>query len=429
MASETKFKETEIGMIPEEWNTISIDKVKSENHYAVAMGPFGSNITKDNFIDSGVPVIRGGNIEDFRFNEEDFVHVSEEKAEELKASSAVSGDIVITHRGTLGQVGIIPENSKYSKYIVSQSQMKLTCNEKIVNPFFVYYFLKSKKGQYLLLRNKSQTGVPAIARPTTSLKEIKIPLPLLEEQNSIVDTLRFLDNKIELNRQMNKTLEQIAQTLFKHWFIDFEFPDENGNPYKSSGGRMVDSELGEIPEGWGVKKVDEILELAYGKALKEDIRIPGSTPVYGSNGQVGWHNQKLVDGPGIVVGRKGNPGTVTWVHMHFYPIDTTFYVIPKGSVKSLYYLLYALKKQDLPSLAADSAVPGLNRNIVYMNKIIVPHISTLDLFDVYLNNIHQKIQVNKEQSRVLGSIRDFILPKLLSGELSVEAAKLAEEEG
>ncbi|MDD4523855.1 MAG: restriction endonuclease subunit S, partial [Methanosarcina sp.] len=329
MASETKFKETEIGMIPEEWNTISIDKVKSENHYAVAMGPFGSNITKDNFIDSGVPVIRGGNIEDFRFNEEDFVHVSEEKAEELKASSAVSGDIVITHRGTLGQVGIIPENSKYSKYIVSQSQMKLTCNEKIVNPFFVYYFLKSKKGQYLLLRNKSQTGVPAIARPTTSLKEIKIPLPLLEEQNSIVDTLRFLDNKIELNRQMNKTLEQIAQTLFKHWFIDFEFPDENGNPYKSSGGRMVDSELGEIPEGWGVKKVDEILELAYGKALKEDIRIPGSTPVYGSNGQVGWHNQKLVDGPGIVVGRKGNPGTVNWVHTHFYPIDTTFYVIPK----------------------------------------------------------------------------------------------------
>ncbi|MDD2340766.1 MAG: restriction endonuclease subunit S [Methanosarcina sp.] len=421
MASETKFKETEIGMIPEEWNTISIDKVKSENHYAVAMGPFGSNITKDNFIDSGVPVIRGGNIEDFRFNEEDFVHVSEEKAEELKASSAVSGDIVITHRGTLGQVGIIPENSKYSKYIVSQSQMKLTCNEKIVNPFFVYYFLKSKKGQYLLLRNKSQTGVPAIARPTTSLKEIKIPLPLLEEQNSIVDTLRFLDNKIELNRQMNKTLEQIAQTLFKHWFIDFEFPDENGNPYKSSGGRMVDSELGEIPEGWGVKKVDEILELAYGKALKEDIRIPGSTPVYGSNGQVGWHNQKLVDGPGIVVGRKGNPGTVNWVHTHFYPIDTTFYVIPKNLVRSLYYLLYALKKQDLPSLAADSAVPGLNRNMVYMNKMIVPKKNILDLFDVYLNNIYQKIQVNEEQSRVLGSIRDSLLPKLMSGKIRVQA--------
>ncbi|NLC92561.1 MAG: restriction endonuclease subunit S, partial [Treponema sp.] len=116
-----------------------------------------------------------------------------------------------------------------------------------------------------------------------------------------------------------------------------------------------------------------------------------------------------------------NPGTVNWVHTHFYPIDTTFYVIPKNLVRSLYYLLYALKKQDLPSLAADSAVPGLNRNMVYMNKMIVPKKNILDLFDVYLNNIYQKIQVNEEQSRVLGSILDSLLPKLMSGKIRVQA--------
>ncbi|MDY0130225.1 MAG: restriction endonuclease subunit S, partial [Methanosarcina vacuolata] len=101
-------------------------------------------------------------------------------------------------------------------------------------------------------------------------------------------------------------------------------------------------------------------------------------------------------------------------------IDTTFYAVPKGPVKSLYYLLYALKKQDLPSLAADSAVPGLNRNMVYMNKMIVPETDVLDLFNIYLNNIYQKIQMNEEQSRVLGSIRDYLLPKLMSGKIRVE---------
>src|SRR5208337_3895841 len=94
-------------------------------------------------------------------------------------------------------------------------------------------------------------------------------------------------------------------------------------------------------------------------------------PVYGSNGQIGWHDERLVKGPGIIVGRKGNPGTVVWSQTDFFPIDTTFYVIPRGTA-SLHYLLYVLKSQDLPSLSADSAVPGLNRNIAYMNNILVP---------------------------------------------------------
>ena len=130
--------------------------------------------------------------------------------------------------------------------------------------------------------------------------------------------------------------------------------------------KLVDSELGEIPEGWEVKILGNLLELTYGKALKADNRKQdGETPVYGSNGQVGWHNMSLVRGPGIVVGRKGNPGTVTWAHSNFFPIDTTFYVVPKNDKNILYFLYFALKSQNLSSLAADSAVPGLNRNLAY----------------------------------------------------------------
>ena len=139
--------------------------------------------------------------------------------------------------------------------------------------------------------------------------------------------------------------------------------------------------------------------------------------MYGSNGQVGWHDEKLVDGPGIIVGRKGNPGIVTWSHTVFYPIDTTFYVVPKSPIQSMYYLFHALRQQDLPSLGADSAVPGLNRNIAYMNRMIAPSSKTMNLFDTHLKELYKKIQSNDEQSHTLAMIRDALLPKLMSGEI------------
>lgn len=331
---------------------------------------------------------------------------------------------------------------------------------------FLFYWMASKQFVDDVTRASEGTRMPRAKWEIAA----KFKKPKSENEKEIGFKLRILDKKIAINRQINQTLEAMAQAIFKSWFVDFEpvkakiaaieagedaenvtravmsaisgksdeeldqlqtEQPEHYTQLKTTAelfpAAMQDSELKRIPVGWEVKKVNEILELAYGKPLKEDTRLPGNIPVYGSNGQVGWHNQKLVDGPGIVVGRKGNPGTVTWVHTDLYPIDTTFYVIPKSPIKSLYYLLYALKKQYLPSLAADSAVPGLNRNIVYMNKIIVPQRYILDLFDVYLNNIHQKIHANKEQSRVLESIRDSLLPKLLSGELSVDVAEFAEE--
>jgi type I restriction enzyme S subunit len=189
-----------------------------------------------------------------------------------------------------------------------------------------------------------------------------------------------------------------------------------------------DSQLGKIPKGWRVKTLGEVLELAYGKALKEDNRRPGNIPVYGSNGQIGWHDEQLVDSPGIVVGRKGNPGTVIWCPTAFFPIDTTFYVVPKDSIQSKYYLLYALRFQDLPSLNANSAVPGLNRNLAYMNHILVPPSKSLSLFDSYVQGVYEKIQANNEQSSTLTAIRDTLLPKLMSGEIRVkEAEKILED--
>jgi type I restriction enzyme S subunit len=273
---------------------------------------------------------------------------------------------------------------------------------------FKYYLLKSVGLEWM----NSDSAVPGLNREAAHAR--RILMPPLSEQRAIAHILGTLDDKIELNRRMNQTLEAIAQALFKSWFVDFE-------PFRDQG--MQGSPLGEIPGGWKVRKIGEVLELKYGKGLREDGRQPGDIPVYGSNGQVGWHNMSLVKGPGIVVGRKGNPGTVIWVPTHFFPIDTTFFVEAKRPIQSMAYLFYALRSLDLPSLAADSAVPGLNRNMAYMSDILVPPAKILSEFDSYANPFMQKVYANEKESRNLADIRDTLLPKLLSREIQVKEAE------
>lgn len=296
---------------------------------------------------------------------------------------------------------------------------------------FAYYLLKSLG----LDRFNFDSAVPGLNRNTAHCRRITVPL--LPEQHTIAHILGALDDKIELNRQMNQTLEAIAAAIFKSWFVDFD-PMRAKRDGRDSGppkeiadlfpDRFEDSELGEIPKGWKVSKLGDVIDLAYGKALKASNRIPGNVPVYGSNGPVGFHNEALVKGPGIVVGRKGNPGIVTWSSRDFYPIDTTFYVVPKGSVSSLFYLFYALKAQDLPSLSADSAVPGLNRNLAYMSQVLVPSKLVLSALDKQVIPLFEKIEANEDESHSLSSLRDALLPKLLSGELRVPDAERFIEE-
>ena len=269
------------------------------------------------------------------------------------------------------------------------------------------------------------------AIPSTSREDfygLPVRVPPLPEQRAIAHILGTLDDKIELNRRMNQTLEEMARAIFQDWFVDFgpvRAKLESRDPYLPPElwdlfpDRLVDSELGEIPEGWEVKELGELIELAYGKALKANDRKDGSVPVYGSNGQIGRHDEKLVDGPGIVVGRKGNPGVVTWAHSDFFPIDTAFYVVPKDDGQRLSFLLYALIAQDLQSVSADSAVPGLNRNLAYMNKQVVPGRKLMDVFSSYFKPIYARRHCLEEESRQLAAQRDALLPKLVSGEARV----------
>ncbi len=189
----------------------------------IAMGPFGSNIKVSCFVDSGVPVLNGSNLEGFSLSEKAFRYVTEEKADSLNKANAHRGDIVITHRGTLGQIVFIPQDSRYDRYVISQSQFRVRCNDKVLPEYLVYYF-HTPIGQYKLLSNASQVGVPALARPSSTFQQIEVTLPELSIQKRVVEIITTIQRKIENNQELNDNLEQQAATYFQELFIN------NANP-------------------------------------------------------------------------------------------------------------------------------------------------------------------------------------------------------
>jgi type I restriction enzyme S subunit len=359
-----------------------------------AMGPFGSNIKAENFVDFGVPVIRGTNFNFDKFVGGDFVFLTDEKADQLKSSNCFPGDLVFTHRGTIGQVGLIPEGH-FQRYVISQSGMKLSVKKDILDKDFLFYFFKSSVGKHELLQHEAQVGVPSISNPLTSLKSVNILLPPLPEQRAIAAVLSSLDDKIDLLHRQNKTLEALAETLWRKMFI------EDANP------------------NWKKGKLGDLIELCYGKALKAGSRKPGEYPVLGSNGIVGYHNEFLVKGPGIVIGRKGTLGIVNYIAQNFFPIDTTFYVKSKTNSGKLYYEYFLLKTFALEDLNSDSAVPGLNRENAHAMEVIVPTLYAVIKYNTISEPLFSKQLHNSLQIHSLSTLRDGLLPKLMSGDVKV----------
>ena len=183
------------------FETMKIADLVSE----ISMGPFGSNIKVECFVEEGIPVLNGSNLGGFALKEDSFRYVTEEKADSLGKANAHRGDVVITHRGTLGQIVFIPQDSLHDRYVISQSQFRVKCNEKILPEYLVYYF-HTRIGQHKLLSNASQVGVPALARASTTFQTIEIEVPDLESQRKIVRLLETIRQKVEVNNAINENL-------------------------------------------------------------------------------------------------------------------------------------------------------------------------------------------------------------------------------
>lgn len=254
----------------------------------------------------------------------------------------------------------------------------------------------------------------SISRGTTQdnlsldkLLSFEIPTPPLPTQRKIAAILSAYDDLIENNTRRIAILEEMVQALYREWFVHFRFPG-----YEQVA--LVDSDLGPIPEGWEVKQLGDVIELAYGRGLRKSDRVSGSYPVYGSSGVIGYHEESLVEGPGIIVGRKGNVGTVFWSDDDFYPIDTVFYV---QTDVCLHYVYYNLQHQNF--ISTDTAVPGLSRNQAYFLPFLIPDTEIAREFQRFIGPIFQQVRNLRSRSDYLRHTRDLLLPRLVSGEVDV----------
>lgn len=408
----------------EEWKEYKVAELIEE----ISMGPFGSNIKRDNYVDSGVPYLNGSNLTSYKLNEESFNYVTEEKAKSLGRCVAKRGDIIVTHRGTIGQISYIPYNSKYEHYLTGNSQFRLTVNNNVIRPdFFVYYF-HTRMGQHRLLANASQVGVPALARPTSTFKEVLVPVPRMEVQDKIVGILHSLDDKIEVNRRINENLEQQAQALFKSWFVDFD-------PFKDQ--PFVESELGMIPQGWRVESLSSIADYINGLAMQKYRPVEGEKglPVLKIK-ELGQGNiddnselcspsligdKYIINDGDIIFSWSGTLMVKIWCGGKCGLNQHLFVVVPNSYPKWFVYQWTRFHLDNFIRIAKDKAVTmgHIKRGELDKAKVIIPEGLDLKKIDAMMKPIHQQIISHEKESRRLAELRDTLLPRLMSGELRV----------
>ena len=430
-----------------EWIDATVSEIAAPVRNALVGGPFGSNLVSADYVGIGVPVIRGQNMGS-RWVSGDFAYVSDDKADSLSGNLARPGDIVFTQRGTLGQVSIVPEGP-FDRYLVSQSQMKLTVNTEVADPIFCYYQFRSEVQQDYIRLNAIQTGVPhtnlGILRNTPLL------LPPLSEQRAIAHILGTLDDKIELNRRRNQTLEAMARALFQDWFVDFGpvrakmecqepylpadlwqlFPDrldDEGKPEGWEMGTLADfADLN--PESWSKKNAPqeiEYVDLANTKlgTIESAARLSWS--------EAPSRAQRILRTGDTIVGtvRPGN-GSYSLIAEDGLTGSTGFAVLrPKQSAYRELVFLAATSSESierLSHLADGAAYPAVRPDVVSALPVAKPDRNSLDdlmkAFSKAAGKWIDSMEHNKMESKGLAQLRDTLLPKLISGELRIKDAE------
>jgi type I restriction enzyme, S subunit len=462
------------------WPIVTVDDIKADGKGSIAIGPFGSRMKSDCYVDKGIPVIRGTNITGGPTFKGDFVCITKEKADSLGSSNVYKNDLVFPHRGSIGEVGIILEDKRY---VLSSSLMKLTCDMNKVNPVFLYYFFKSRIGRHELLKNASQVGTPGIGQPLTSLKSIEFRLPPLDKQNEIGDILSSLDKKIDINSETNQTLEQIAQAIFKSWFVDFDpvkakietlaagasaddaelaamcvisaktldelksLKASNPEEFNKLADtvslfpeKLVESELGLIPEGWKVSTLSSLIQLTGGGTPKrsEERYWNGDIPWFSVRDVPSGSNVFVVDTDEKITELGLNKSSTKLL-----PKGTTI-ITARGTVGKLALVgtdmcmnqsCYGIRGKEVGDFYnyfnLNEAVSTLQRNThgAVFDTITTKTFDTYSMafggvelankFDAIVAPLLQKIEANVRQNIELSTLRDTLLPKLLSGEIEL----------
>lgn len=338
-----------------------------------------------------------------------------------------ASDLYISIVGTIGLVGSVPAALDGANLTENAAKI-CEIDTSRVDARYLSYYLRSAAGQSAIRSLTVGSTQPKLA--LFRIEQIEVPCPAIDVQRAVADLLGALDDRVTVLRETNATLEAIAQALFKSWFVDFD-PARAKRDGRAPEGMdeataalfpdiFEGSDLGQVPKGWRPCRLDSLLELAYGKALKAESRRPGPVPVYGSGGVTGWHDTAYVEEPSIVVGRKGTVGSLYWESRPFFPIDTVFYV---KTLLPMSYCFELLKTLGLQGMNTDAAVPGLNRENVY--RLLVPSVPdrVIAAFDAVVSSIRRRIDHNAGHAETLAALRDTLLPRLISGQLRLSEAQ------
>jgi len=397
----------------------------------------------------GVPVIKIKNIQnDFvtlgasQYIEDDILKRNYKSVEKFYVQD---NEILISMTGA-GSVGRVGLTSIDNLALLNQRVGKFVPDEKNLNKEYLYHILTSEYFQRLLFNKGQGSGQPNLS--PDEILEVEIPWPSYEEQVVIGSALHNLNRKITLLRQQNQTLEELAQALFKRWFVEFEFPDENGRPYKSSGGKMVESELGEIPEGWRIKTINDLNlyitdlvangsfatikenvetkdEVDYALFVRNtDLKNEFINKVFVPEHSYNFLKKTRLYGGEIILANVGDVGTA---HMcPYFDIPMTLgnncIMVRSKVFQNWLYTFFRSRSgfHSLKSAVVGSVQEKLSKTNFKNIELVVPDNNTLKSFESYAGKIYIKIFSNKKEIQTLTQLRDTLLPKLMSGEVRVK---------
>ena len=378
----------------------------------IAMGPFGSNIKVDCFVDKGIPVLNGSNLEGFELSEKSFRYVTEEKADSLKKANAHKGDVVITHRGTLGQIVYIPQTAQRDRYVLSQSQFRVKCNKNVLPEYFVYYF-HTPIGQHKLLSNASQVGVPALARPSSTFQKIEIEIPDLETQKKVVKLIGSLQTRITTNAEINDNLEQQAKSIYEEMFLNNPKADMASGTLSD----IATITMGQSPSGSSYNE-ESVGEVFYQGRAEFGFRFPTR--------RLFTTEPKRMAEPGDVLLSVRAPVGDLNVAYEKCCIGRGLGAIHSktGDNSFMLYTMFALKPQ-LDVFNGEGTVFGsINRDGLSNLPVNIPSAEEIAKFEAVVRPMDNLIRTNYEEICRLQSIRDSLLPKLMSGEIDVSGIQL-----
>ncbi|HOE45113.1 restriction endonuclease subunit S [Methanothrix soehngenii] len=429
--SATSFEDQEIlrGAGGMSWPRKKLELLAADEPYSFVGGPFGSKLTSRDYSDQGIPVIRGSNLNNGRFLDmNEFVYVSDSKVrKDLSGNLAKPGDLVFTQRGTLGQVAIIPKEGISDRYVVSQSQMKLTVDDTKADQFFLYYYFSSREVIDRITNFTSSSGVPHIN--LTVLRNFEIPVPPLEIQKSIASILSAYDDLIENNRRRIQLLEQAARLLYKEWFVRLRFP---GHEHV----RVMDG----VPEGWAKGIIADLGKIITGKtpSTKTPENFGGNIPFVktpdmhrsriiveteeylSEKGAATQSNKTLPMGTILVACIGAKLGVVSITCLPCQTNQQINAVVPRKDYLT-HYSLFALTdiKPRLEAMGGGATMPNVSKTKFASIPVLIPPQIILQEFDGYAKILFQQIQLLNRQNSCLIRGRDLLLPRLMNGEIAV----------